>query len=153
MTSHEVPHSHRTIVRAGGELVVGRTEADRSNGLLVRLEHFHVVHVALPVLHVARVIASHHPGIVSTPDHRANSGVVCLQNRLEVERQTVPQGELATAGSGYQSSTLGCPQDAEERTAVLVGGRTDELGGHTVHRIVQYGEGRQKLCGGRAWFE
>ena len=38
-------------------------------GIKVTLEHFHIVHVGLPVLQVALVVARRHPLLVATPDH------------------------------------------------------------------------------------
>jgi len=73
------------------------------------LEHLHVVHVGLPVLDVALVVAGHHPLLVAAPYHRSDGAVVRLEDRLEVERKAVPKGELATRRACYQSATVGCP--------------------------------------------
>lgn len=35
-----------------------------AHGLLMRLEHSHVVHVGLPILNVATMIAGNHPVVV-----------------------------------------------------------------------------------------
>jgi hypothetical protein len=58
------------------------------------LDHFHVVHVGLPVFDIALVVASDHPLLVSAPDHRTDRAIVSLQNGFKVKRQSVPQGEL-----------------------------------------------------------
>ncbi len=39
------------------------------NGIKVTLEHFHIVHVGLPVLQVAFVAARQHSLLVATPHH------------------------------------------------------------------------------------
>ncbi len=39
------------------------------NGINVTLEHFHIVHVGLPVLQVALVVARQHQLLVATTDH------------------------------------------------------------------------------------
>lgn len=49
-----------------------------SNGLLVSLEHLHVVHVGLPVLHVAAMVRRQHPHVVVRPGHGPNRTVVGL---------------------------------------------------------------------------
>ena len=47
--------------------------------ILVRLEHFHIVHIRLPVFDKACVISCDHPGIVVAPLHRPDCGVVGLK--------------------------------------------------------------------------
>lgn len=56
----------------------GRFKPGFSNGLLVSLEHLHVVHVGLPVLHVAAVVRSQHPHVVMRPGHCPDRTVVGL---------------------------------------------------------------------------
>ena len=41
--------------------------------------------------------------------HRPDSRVVGLQDGLEVERQAIPQRELAACGASQYSSCFGCP--------------------------------------------
>lgn len=50
-----------------------------SNRLLVSLEHLHVVHVGLPVLHVAAVVGRQHPHVVVRPGHGPDRTIVGLQ--------------------------------------------------------------------------
>lgn len=50
-----------------------------SNGLLVSLEHLDVVHVGLPVLHVAAVVRRQHPHVVVRPGHGSDRTVVGLR--------------------------------------------------------------------------
>lgn len=50
-----------------------------SNRLLVRLKLNSLIHVGLPVLDVAVVVAGHHPAVVVRPDHRADGDCVSLK--------------------------------------------------------------------------
>lgn len=52
------------------------------------LEHFNIVHVRLPVLHVAGVVTRHHPTVVVAPHHRPNGAIVRLKpiNALPQQR-------------------------------------------------------------------
>lgn len=52
----------------------------------MRLEHLHVVHVRLPVLDVARVIARHHPAVVVGPHHRSDGTIVGLKGNIKLSR-------------------------------------------------------------------
>ena len=103
------------------------------------LKHFDVVHVGLPVLDVAAVVAGDHPLVVVRPHHRPHRRVVRLQDGLEVEGEAVPEGELAARRARDESATLGGPGEGEDGTAHLVGRRLDELGGHSVGRVVAEG--------------
>ena len=51
------------------------------------LEHLDVVHVELPVLDVAAVVAGHHPSVVVTPLHRSHRGVVGLGKKYIPSQQ------------------------------------------------------------------
>ena len=51
---------------------------DAPDGFLVSLEHFHVVHVWLPIFNVAAVITGDHPNIVVWPNHTSDWTVVSL---------------------------------------------------------------------------
>ncbi len=82
---------------------------DITNGFLVALERLQIVHVALPVLDAAAVVARHQPVLVVAPHHGTNGRVVRLQNGLEVEHQAVPECELAARCARDQTSTLGSP--------------------------------------------
>lgn len=50
-----------------------------SNRLLVRLKLDRLVHVGLPVLDEAIVVARHHPTVVVRPDHRAHGHSMSLR--------------------------------------------------------------------------
>lgn len=56
-----------------------------SNRLLMRLKLHHLVHVALPVLHKAIVIAGDHPAVVVRPNHRPNWHCVSLRREKQTE--------------------------------------------------------------------
>lgn len=53
------------------------------------LEHLHVVHVGLPVLHVTAVIRRQHPHVVMRPRHRTHRTVVSLQGTDRTEDRQV----------------------------------------------------------------
>ena len=103
----------------------------------MRLEHLDVVHVALPVLDVAAVVARHHPHVVVTPLHGPHRAVVGLENGLKVEGKPVPQSELPARGASDQSPALRSPGQTEDGAPHLVGGCLDESRGDTIHWIVQ----------------
>ena len=92
------------------------------------LEHLDVVHVALPILDVPAVVPRHHPHIVVTPLHGPHGAVVRLQDGLEVEGESVPQGEFSTGGASDQAAALWGPGQAEDGAPHLVGGRLHEPG-------------------------
>lgn len=51
---------------------------DASNSFLVSQEHFDVIHVGLPILHIARMVRRHHPYVVVRPNHCPNRTVMGL---------------------------------------------------------------------------
>lgn len=51
---------------------------ESSNRFFVRLKHLDVVHVALPIFHVARVVPRYHPALIVRPHHCPYRAVVCL---------------------------------------------------------------------------
>lgn len=55
------------------------------NRLLVRLVHLHVVHVGLPVLNIAAMVAGHHPAVVVRPHHRPHRNVVGLLGNIRLD--------------------------------------------------------------------
>lgn len=109
------------------------------------LEHFDVVHVGLPVLDVAAVVAGDHPLVVAGPHHGAYRRVVGLQDGLKVEGEPVPEGELAARRARDESAALGGPGEGEDGAAHLVGRRLDELGGHGVGGVVAEGDRGEEL--------
>lgn len=58
---------------------------DSTDRLLVGLEHLDVVHVGLPVLDEAAVVARHHPVVVVRPNHGPHGHVVSLSARKRGE--------------------------------------------------------------------
>lgn len=65
------------------------------------LEHFNIVHVALPILDVASVVPGHHPYVVVGPHHCSHRAVVCLKkyedkysHYIEIEMIIVGQPNL-----------------------------------------------------------
>lgn len=53
---------------------------DSTDRLLVSLEHLDVVHVGLPILDEAAVVARHHPVVVVRPNHGPDGNVVGLSS-------------------------------------------------------------------------
>jgi len=51
---------------------------ESSNRFFVRLKHLDIVHVALPIFHVARVVACYHPAFIMWPYHCPDRAVMCL---------------------------------------------------------------------------
>lgn len=51
---------------------------ESSNRFFVRLKHLDIVHVALPIFHVARVIPCYHPAFIVWPYHCPDWAVMCL---------------------------------------------------------------------------
>lgn len=60
----------------------------------MRLEHFDVVHVGLPILDVPRMVPGHHPAVVVTPHHCTDRTVVCLEQTspLDTKQQIIHAG-------------------------------------------------------------
>lgn len=80
--SQQQHHEQKAVVPCGPwawTTESGRFEPGFSNGLLVSLEHLHVVHVGLPVLYVASVVCRQHPHVVMRPGHGSNRTVMSLQ--------------------------------------------------------------------------
>jgi len=51
---------------------------ESSNRFFVRLKHLDIVHVALPIFHIARVVSCYHPAFIVWPYHCPDRAVVCL---------------------------------------------------------------------------
>lgn len=137
---------------------------DSSNRFLVSLKGGRLVHVRLPVLHEAVVVAGDHPRIVVRPDHRSDRHGVrlkriknvqgklfnqiwttYLQNGFEVEGQTIPQRELAGAGSCDQPTALRRPCKREDWAAHLVCGGLHKSRRDGVAGVVQIARGWHKI--------
>ena len=93
------PDAERRIVACGCETVVVRAEAETADGLAMALPRSQVVHVGLKVLDDAALVCGRQICARVRELHRANRIVVRLQDGLEVERQPVPERELAARGS------------------------------------------------------
>lgn len=61
---------------------------ESSNRFFVRLKHLDIVHVALPIFHVARVIPCYHPAFIMWPYHCPDRAVVCLNRKINFSRQS-----------------------------------------------------------------
>ena len=94
------------------------------------------------------MVAGDHPLVVVRPDHGAHRRVVRLQDRLEVEGEPVPEGELAARRARDEAAPLGRPGQREDGAPHLVGRRLHELGRHRVGRVVAVGDRREEL---HAW--
>lgn len=144
-TSVKVPNADGSIVRARRELCVRRAPAHLTNGLFVSLEHFHIVHVRLPIFDESVMISRNHPRVVVIPNHVTNSGIVSLQNGLEVEGESIPESEFSAGGAGHESASIRRPGETEDRTPNLVSRSADELGRDGVDRVVAEEKRRHQL--------
>lgn len=61
----------------------------------MRLPRRQVVHIRLEVLHDPRLVCTRQIRAGVRERDRADGGVVCLQDRLEVEGESIPEGELS----------------------------------------------------------
>lgn len=55
---------------------------ESSNRFFVRLKHLDVVHVALPIFHVSRMVPRYHPALIVRPYHCPYRAVVCLNREI-----------------------------------------------------------------------
>lgn len=60
---------------------------------------------------------------------RTNSRIVCLEDGLEVECESIPEGKLARSRPSKNTSAFWSPSDGIDGTAYFVGGGMDELRG------------------------
>ena len=60
----------------------------------------------MPVLDRPIVIAGHEIVVIMRPNQRSDGSLMRLQNRLKIERQRAPQGELPVIGPRYQPPSL-----------------------------------------------
>lgn len=67
---------------------------------------------------------------------RTNGGIVCLEDSLEVECESIPKRELARSRSSKNTSAFWCPGDGIDGTADFVGGGMDELCGQRRRDVV-----------------
>lgn len=61
---------------------------ESSNRFFVCLKHLDVVHVALPIFHVACMVPRYHPALIVRPYHCPNRAVVCLNREINFSRQS-----------------------------------------------------------------
>lgn len=125
-----------------------------------------VVHVRLKVLDDAALVCRCEVGTRMGKLEGTNGGIVGLQDRLKVKRQTVPERELAARRAGQYASPLGRPLENQRRSSKCVDARriqfrTDrddvdrttnlvrrgvyELGAQRRGCVARVGDGREKL--------
>ena len=75
-----------------------------------------VVHVRLEILDDAALVCRREVGARMRKLEGADGGIVGLQDGLKVERQAVPEGELAARRAGQNTPSLGRPLENKERT-------------------------------------
>lgn len=61
---------------------------ESSNRFFVCLKHLDVVHIALPIFHIAGVVPRYHPALVVRPYHCPYGAVVCLNIGINFSRQS-----------------------------------------------------------------
>lgn len=57
---------------------------ESSNRFFVRLKHLDVVHVALPILHIACMISCNHPALIVWPYHCSHRTIMCLHRQKQL---------------------------------------------------------------------
>lgn len=84
------PYPHSRIIAGGGEPSIVWTETQRPDGFAMTVPGRQIVHIGLEVFdHSALVCRGQKCSRVGEP-HCTNRRFVCLKDRFEVERQSVP---------------------------------------------------------------
>ena len=95
----EGPHAHGRVVARSGEPCVVWRETEPAHGLPMCRPRSQVVHVRLEVLDDAGLVGRRDVGACVVEGQRADGGVVCLENGLEVEGEAVPCCEFPACGA------------------------------------------------------
>lgn len=62
---------------------------ETSNCFFVCLKHLDVVHIALPIFHVTRVVPRYHPALIMRPYHCSHWAVMCLNREINFSYQNI----------------------------------------------------------------
>ena len=105
------PYPYARVVAGGCETTVVWAEADPPDGLsgAGALPGGEIVHVGLEILDDAALVRRGEVGAGMGEGEGADGGIVRLEDGLEVEREAVPEGELAAGGPCKHTSALWCP--------------------------------------------
>ena len=95
----EGPHAHGRVVARSGEPRVVWRETQPAHGLPMCRPRSQVVHVWLEVLDDTGLVGRRDVGACVVEGQRADGGVVCLENGLEVEGEAVPCCEFPARGA------------------------------------------------------
>lgn len=75
-----------------------------------------IVHIRLEILDDAGLVGRGEVGPGVCELHGTDGGVVRLKDGLEVEGETVPEGEFTGGGAGEDASGFGGPLDGHRRS-------------------------------------
>ena len=103
------PYSNGRIVTRSRKSAIVWTETQSTNSLPMSLPRIQVVHVRLKVLDSATLVCRCEVGTRVRELESTDRGIMRLQDGLEVERQTVPERELAARRTGQDTPPLGRP--------------------------------------------
>lgn len=79
-----------------------------------------VIHIRLEILNDPRLIRACEVRSRAGERQSTDGAVVCLEDRLEVEREAVPQSEFARGAPRQHAPGLWCPCDAVDGTPDFV---------------------------------
>lgn len=104
-----MPQLNRLIIATRRKPRVIRTPAQPSYGLPMTIPHCNVIHIGLKVLDDTRLVGRDEERACMVKLEGSNSRVVCLEDRLKVKGETIPEGEFTTGRSGQDASSFGSP--------------------------------------------
>jgi hypothetical protein len=103
------PYPYGRIITGGSEPPIIWAETQCSDGFSVAVPSCQVVHVGLEVLDHSALICGGQKGSRVGEPHCTNRRLMCLKDRFEVERQSIPQCEFAARRSGQNTSAFWGP--------------------------------------------
>lgn len=80
-----------------------------SYDIFMPLESFQIVHWRLPVFDDPLIIRRYHPSVIMRPSHCSNCLVMCLEYRLKVKCESIPECEFTRGSTCDESSSVWCP--------------------------------------------
>ncbi len=98
--SIKIPKPDHLIITTRRKPRIIRTPAQPSYGLSMTIPHRNVIHIRLKVLYDTRLVSRDEEWACMVKLEGSNGWVVCLEDRLKVEGETIPEGELAASWSG-----------------------------------------------------
>ena len=105
----ERPYANGWIITSSRKSPIIRAEAQPPNSFPMPIPCRQIVHVGLEVLYYAALIGRSQVSPWMSEWNSTYCGIVCLEDRLEVESEPIPKRELSTCWAGEHTSTFGCP--------------------------------------------